>query len=123
MGVSRPITVLLSAGQSMISSGAGRIVFTSVIETSGAASCSFGLFDGNPATQRGLLDFNLNANGSVRDPWPEHGIPFEGDLWIGNIAGVGTCRIHVVPEDVWHLWKADYWQGIETAFLNSGQVI
>lgn len=117
MGVSVPITVLTSAGNQQVSGGAGRIVFTSVIETSGAGVASFALFDGNPATLRGLVDYNVNASGSVRDQWPEHGIPFEGDLWIGNTIGTATCRIHVVPEDLWDRWKADYWRGIEAAVM------
>ena len=117
MSVSKPLTVQVGAGQALVSAGAGRIVFTSVIETSGAAVVSFALFDGNPASARGILDYSLGASGSTREAWPEHGVPFEGDLWIGSTSGQGTARIHVVPEDLWHRWKRDYWLGLESAML------
>lgn len=120
MGLSVPITVLTSAGPALVSGGAGRIVYTSVIETSGAASASFALFDGVPATARGLVDYSVNASGSARDQWPEHGIPFETDLWIGSTVGAATVRIHVVPEDRWHEWGHEHWRPLAELLINTG---
>lgn len=117
MGLSIPVTILASAGAQMVSGGAGRIVFASVLETSGANPASFTLFDGAVATNRGFIDFAVNPSGSTREPFEGHGLPFEGDLWAGNIVGAFTARIHVVPEDLWDRWRADYWRGLETQIL------
>lgn len=120
MGVSVPVTVTTSAGTQMVSAGAGRIVFTSVAETSGVGVAGFTLFDGNPGTAQGLLIYSLNAAESSREAWPEHGVPFEGDLWMGATAGAAEAIIHVVPADLWSEWKADYWHGIERALMMGG---
>lgn len=118
--VAIPIASLLSAGAAMVSGGAGRIVFVSFLETSGAANASFTYFDGAVATQKFMLDFALNPSGSTREGYYDHGIPFLGDLFIGNIVGAGRVITWVVPEDKWALWKADYWLGIEQALLQAG---
>ena len=120
MGLSVPITVATLAGSQLVVGGGGRIVFTSVVENTGAANAGFTLFDGNPASLQGLMDFNVNASGSVRDAWPEHGVPFEGDLWIGNISGNATVRIHVVPEDLWDRWRREYWRELAN-LITSGE--
>lgn len=99
--------IAIAAGQQLLSGGAGRVVYTSVIETSGGAPCSFTLFDGNPATNQPMMFFSVNPSGSTRDAWPEHGVPFEGDLWIGSTAGQGNALVWVVPEDLWDRWLAD----------------
>lgn len=122
MGLSIPVTILTGAGNQLVSAGAGRIVFVSVLETSGVNPASFTLFDGAIPTNRGFIDFNVNAAGSTREPFEGHGLPFEGDLWLGNIVGVATCRIHVVPEDLWTRWRADYWRGLEAAALYGAAV-
>lgn len=120
MGLSIPLTVLTSAGAQMVSAGAGRIVYISTAEMSGLNPATFELFDGAVPTNRGLLIYNLAESGSTRDSWTDHGVPFEGDLWIGNTGGTATAIVHVVPEDLWHRWKADYWRGIEN-YLMYGQ--
>lgn len=120
MTVSQPIAIQIGAGSQLVASGAGRIVFTSLVETSGVSAASFTLFDGNPATLRYLTDYTIDANGSTREAWPEHGIPFAGDLWIGNTAGVARFVCHVVPEDLWARWRAEYWAGLEQYVLQGG---
>ena len=110
MGLSVPITILTSAGDQLLISGGGRIVFVSVMETSQANVASFRLFDGEVTTDNGLLDYSLNAAGSARDYFPEHGIPFRGDLWIGDTIGTARLICHVVPENNWDLFRREYWR-------------
>lgn len=118
--VAAPILTLLSAVPSLLVGGAGRIVFVSVLETSGAASASFTYFDGLPSSNQVMCDFSVSANGSTREPYTDHGLPFEGDLTIGNVNGAARVITWVVPEDQWDIWKRDYWRGFEAAVLQGG---
>lgn len=122
MGASRPITITTGASPALVVGGAGRIVFSSVAETSLVSPGGFTLFDGNPTTQYGVLIFTLNAAGSARDSYAEHGVPFEGDLWIGGATGALTAILHVVPEDLWERWREDYWRGFEKVLMAAGGI-
>lgn len=117
MGLSVPITILTSAGDQKLISGGGRIVFVSATETTQASVASFRLFDGEVPTDNGLLDYSLNAAGSARDYFPEHGIPFQGDLWVGDAIGAARLICHVVPEDRWSLFRREYWRELHAMIM------
>jgi hypothetical protein len=88
-----------------------------VTETSGIAGAAFTLFDGTPQTLQGVCGWTVSANGSARDDWPDHGLAFEGDLWMGATSGLATAIIHVVPEDLWHLWRKEILAGIRAELV------
>lgn len=115
-----PLTVLLASGQGMILAGAGRIVFLSAVETSGTAEAAWTFYNGNPGTLQGIMDYSLQPSESVREEWPDHGIPFLGDLWIGSISGAATLRVHIVPEGLWYEYKRIESLWVRDSFVEVG---
>lgn len=69
-----------------------------VKESTGAATASFQLHDGNDTTGPNVLPYNLAANESARDWFGDGGIFFEGGLFLNVLSGSCSGTVFVSDE-------------------------
>lgn len=92
------LQIAAGAASQPVASGACRLIFESFKETTGVATASFEITDGNAAGADVLLEITLQPNESTRDYWGRHGIKAESGIYFNLISGSVKGNLGVVTE-------------------------
>jgi hypothetical protein len=82
-------------GSGLLISGQGCITYADAFETSGSATASVSLYDGNSANGQVMIDYSLAAGQSTSEQWGPHWMPFYQGLYVATNAGAASGSISV----------------------------
>jgi hypothetical protein len=91
-GVGRAFPV---APNGLLISGSGCITYADAFETTGSATASVTLYDGNNNNGQVMIDYQLSAGQSTSEQWGPHWMPFYQGLFLVTNSGAASGSISV----------------------------
>lgn len=90
------IAVPTPAVSGQLDNASGRLLWWAFRETTGAAPCTFRLWDGSNNAGRLMVPFSLSANGSTRDYPGMHSLPYVTGLYLEVLTGTFEGTVYVL---------------------------
>jgi hypothetical protein len=84
-----------TSGTGLLISGSGCITYADAYETTGSATASVTLYDGNNNNGQVMIDYQLAAGQSTSEQWGPHWMPFYQGLYMVTNAGAASGSISV----------------------------
>ncbi len=102
----QPVVVPLAApaASGQVVNIAGRITWFSLRESGGANPAVVRLYDGSGTSGKLMASISLQAAESTREWVGNHGLPFNGGLYLQVVSGAVEGSIVYVPESAW--WES-----------------
>jgi hypothetical protein len=80
-------------GTGLLITGSGCITYADAYETTGSATASVTLFDGQSSNGQQMIDYQLLAGQSTSEQWGPHWMPFYEGLYIVTNSGSASGSI------------------------------
>jgi hypothetical protein len=83
------------APNGLLISGSGCITYADAYETTGSATASVTMYDGNNNNGQVMIDYQLSAGQSTSEQWGPHWMPFYQGLFLVTNSGAASGSISV----------------------------
>jgi hypothetical protein len=83
------------APNGLLISGSGCITYADAYETTGSATASVTMYDGNNNNGQVMIDYQLSAGQSTSEQWGPHWMPFYQGLFLVTNSGTASGSISV----------------------------
>jgi hypothetical protein len=83
------------APNGLLISGSGCITYADAFETTGSATASVTMYDGNSNNGQVMIDYQLSAGQSTSEQWGPHWMPFYQGLFLVTNSGTASGSISV----------------------------